>query len=73
MLIGYCRVSTADQNLTLQKDELTKFGCSKIYDDTSLRARKLRASGWKPPSILPVRTARSSTGSSTGSGEACAI
>ena len=35
MLIGYCRVSTSDQNLSLQKDELTKFGCSKIYEDVA--------------------------------------
>src|SRR5215204_960710 len=38
MLIGYCRVSTSDQNLSLQKDELEKFGCSKIYEDVASRA-----------------------------------
>ncbi len=42
MLIGYCRVSTSDQNLNLQKDELTKFGCSKIYEDVASGAKSER-------------------------------
>lgn len=42
MLIGYCRVSTSDQNLTLQKDELKKFGCSKIYEDVASGAKAAR-------------------------------
>ena len=33
MKIGYIRVSTQDQNLDLQKDELLKFGCNKIFED----------------------------------------
>jgi len=33
MKIGYIRVSTSDQNLNLQKDELQKFGCTKIFED----------------------------------------
>lgn len=33
MFIGYARVSTADQNLSLQKEALEKAGCEKIYED----------------------------------------
>ena len=43
MLIGYCRVSTSDQNLSLQKDELKKFGCTKIYEDVASGAKSARA------------------------------
>jgi DNA invertase Pin-like site-specific DNA recombinase len=31
--IGYARVSTEDQNLDLQRDALTKAGCSPIYEE----------------------------------------
>jgi len=33
MLIGYARVSTENQNLSLQKEALLKDGCEKIYED----------------------------------------
>ena len=33
MPIGYARVSTKDQNLTLQRDALKKVECERIYED----------------------------------------
>ena len=34
MLVGYMRVSTAEQNLDLQRDALTGAGCERLYEDT---------------------------------------
>ena len=39
MLIGYARVSTADQNLDLQVDALRQHGCERIFCDRTSGAR----------------------------------
>lgn len=43
MLVGYARVSTHDQNLTLQTDALEQAGCRKIFEDRVSGARSDRA------------------------------
>ena len=35
MILGYVRVSTADQSLARQTDELTAAGCEKVYTDVA--------------------------------------
>ena len=40
MKIGYARISTKDQNLDLQLDELKKSGCEKIYQDFGVSGSK---------------------------------
>jgi DNA invertase Pin-like site-specific DNA recombinase len=42
MRIGYARVSTGDQNLDLQLDELDEAGCEKIYQEEISGAAKSR-------------------------------
>jgi len=42
MFIGYARVSTTDQNLSLQKDALLKADCEKIYEDEISGTREHR-------------------------------
>ena len=42
MNVGYARVSTGLQNLDLQEDSLTKFGCEKLFTDHMSGAKSNR-------------------------------
>ena len=42
MFIGYARVSTDDQNLSLQRDALDQSGCERIFDDQISGAKSER-------------------------------
>jgi DNA invertase Pin-like site-specific DNA recombinase len=42
MLVGYARISTADQTLALQQDALTQAGCGRIFTDTASGSQALR-------------------------------
>jgi DNA invertase Pin-like site-specific DNA recombinase len=39
MKIGYARISTGDQNFSLQTDALAEVGCEKIYREVASGAR----------------------------------
>ena len=42
MQIGYCRVSTIDQNPDLQRDALTNAGCERLFEDRMTGTKKDR-------------------------------
>ena len=54
MLIGYARVSTTDQNLSLQKEALEKAGCERIYEDELSGTKDNRPSLFKALEVLRV-------------------
>ena len=53
-IIGYARVSTDDQNLDLQRDALTRAGCTRLYEDRISGAKAAR-----PGLALALEVARS--------------
>ncbi len=42
MKVGYARVSTSDQDSTLQRDALKKAGCEQVFDETASGAKSDR-------------------------------
>lgn len=42
-VIGYARISTEDQNLDLQRDALSRAGCTRIYEDRKSGAKAERS------------------------------
>lgn len=42
MIVGYARVSTEEQSLDMQLDELTKFGCIEIFEEKVSGRKKER-------------------------------
>ena len=42
MKIGYCRISTRDQQTLRQLDQLREFGCKRIYEETASGTRRDR-------------------------------
>ena len=42
MRIGYARVSTPEQSLTLQRDALEQSGCSKVLQEVASGAKATR-------------------------------
>ena len=46
-IYGYARVSTVEQKLDLQRDALTKAGCTKIYTDHGISGATTERPGWR--------------------------
>lgn len=42
MIVGYARVSTQDQNLQMQMDELQKYGCFEIFEEKMTGTKRER-------------------------------
>ncbi|KAH1544927.1 hypothetical protein KXX17_001716, partial [Aspergillus fumigatus] len=43
MIVGYARVSTTDQCLDVQMDELTAHGCERVFEDKASGTSRARA------------------------------
>jgi len=69
-LIGYARVSTADQNLSLQLDALRAAGCARIFEDRVSGAKENRPGLNAALAWLREQT-RSRSGGSTAWGVPC--
>ena len=61
MYIGYARVSTDDQDLSLQRDALNAAGCDRIFTDTMSGAKAERP-GLRMRSITAGQGTRWSSG-----------
>ena len=47
MRVGYCRVSTTDQSIDLQKSALMKAGCDVIFEDHGVSGTRLNRPGYQ--------------------------
>jgi predicted site-specific integrase-resolvase len=72
VLVGYARVSTAEQSLALQQDALRNAGCGRTFTDVASGAVEERAglgcAVGARRSTTSARATRWSSGGSTGSG-----
>jgi len=53
-LLGYARVSTAEQTAALQQDALRAAGCSRIWSDTASGTRTARGRGTRGVAVGPA-------------------
>ena len=57
MKLGYARVSTTDQDISIQRDRLYAVGCEKLFEEKTSGVRKQRPVlerllvGWRDPRL----------------------